>query len=126
MAYVQLSADQCRAREQAIVDRHAKLKRDPHPAILADRAARFKEHIEAMTIRPAIEEWAENVSKAYGRKVRVHHTVTDWVTALMIIRYGEAEYHWPLEFSDEDVQRADEIEGGKLAPYIQLIADDPS
>lgn len=123
MAYVQLSADECRAREQEIFDRMTKQRKDPQPAILADRARRFKGHIEATTIRPEIAEWAARISQQFGHQVKVHFTVTDWVTALMIIRYGEAEYFWPFEFTDEDVQRAEELEGGKLAPYIALIPD---
>ena len=32
--------------------------------------------------------------------------VVDWITALLICRYGEAEYNWPAEFSDADITRA--------------------
>lgn len=123
MAYIQLSQAQIIERENSVLSIAAATRKDPHRAILADRAARWKEHVSASDVRPEIVTWSATIVQRFGKKVRVHHNVVDWITALFIIRYGEAEYHWPMEFTDEDLQRATDLLGGRLGDAVELIPD---
>ncbi len=68
---------------------------------------RYAAHMKAMHIQPELKEWAQFMTARYGAKVQLHFShYTDWVLALMIVRWGEAEEHWPEEFTDKDVRRA--------------------
>ncbi len=68
---------------------------------------RYEAHMKAMPIPPELTEWAQFMVARYGAKVQLHFAhYTDWVLALMIVRYGEAEGFWPKEFTQKDVKRA--------------------
>ena len=68
---------------------------------------RYEELTKAMPVPPLLKEWASLMTARHGEKVKVHQSVyTNWLTALLIVRYGEAESFWPKEFSDKDINRA--------------------
>ncbi len=53
---------------------------------------RYAAHMKVMSIQPELKEWAQFMVARYGAKVQLHFShYTDWVLALMIVRYGEAE-----------------------------------
>lgn len=89
-------------------------------AVLQDRADRFAAHVATMTITPDLAAWALAMATTYGTPyVRMHYFVADWLTALLIARYGEepdaarssdpAFAGWPNAFTDADRQRAAEM-----------------
>ena len=54
-----------------------------------------------------LQEWAGYMTAKYGPTVKVHQCMYDnWLTALLIVRYGEAIHHWPSEYTESDIQRA--------------------
>jgi hypothetical protein len=103
--------------------------------VLHARATRYADHVRRMTITPDLAQWALAMTQQFGPYVLVHHFVADWITALLILRYGEEERGydavevaaaqaegrapacstdpaftgWPLAFSDEDRARAREL-----------------
>lgn len=58
-------------------------------------------------------DWAARMSVKYGEKVKVWHNVLDWVSALYVVRWGEAVEHWPDVLTEKDIQRAHDWEGGR-------------
>ena len=52
------------------------------------------------------------MASVYGPGVLMHQSVslpgytTDWITALLVVRYGESEYFWPEDFGVDDLRRA--------------------
>lgn len=118
MPYTKMTQEEIIVRENAICDEGRQAGLSEQQIIKErskDRKLRWREHIAAMTIRPEIASWAADMEKKFCPKVDIHHnTKCDWVMALMIVRYGEAEYHWPMEFSDDDVARAIKMKFGKL------------
>ncbi len=68
---------------------------------------RYQELTDAIPVPSLLKEWVALMTARHGEKVKVHQSVyTNWLTALLIVRYGEAEGYWPKEFSDKDVNRA--------------------
>lgn len=99
-------------RKQAQLD-----GRDPHLLIIADRLARWATHALIAAAPPVVHEWAVNMVSRYGApRVRIWHTTVDWITALAIARYGEAEDFWPPTFQDGDLLRAAEWHAGAWVP----------
>lgn len=84
-----------------------------HAAIVADRLERWKEVVAAIKVPEALDKWAQRMTAVYGPKVLMHERrrgvagyETDWITALLIVRYGESEYYWPEVFGKQDMERA--------------------
>ncbi len=88
--------------------------------VLADRADRYAAHVATMDLAPEIVQWSLAMRKQFGTSyVRCSHFVADWITALLIVRYGEEPdaalstdptfAGWPVAFSDQDVQRAADL-----------------
>lgn len=76
-------------------------------AITADRAERWKEVMKDMEVPAKLEKWAQTMSIMHGPRVKVWANELDWLTALMVGSYGEAEYNWPDEFGDDELRKAD-------------------
>ena len=87
--------------------------------VLKDRAARYAAHMAKMDIPPEMALFALAMSQRFGSYVKVHHFIADWLTSLLIVRYGEecdpalsemrndgSPGGWPLTFDDADKQRA--------------------
>jgi hypothetical protein len=75
-------------------------------AINKDRRMRWAPLVKAMTVPPELKEFAAEMTARHGPKVRVWENDLDLITALLVARYGEAEYFWPETFGDDDVRRA--------------------
>jgi hypothetical protein len=104
--------------------------------VLQDRADRYAAHLATMTIAPDMVQWALTMGRRYGPWVKVHHFVADWLTALLIIRYGEEpdaarsddpNFHgWPVAFTDDDTARASELLAGTKWPQaLTLLPKNP-
>ncbi len=116
---------------------------EPYLLVLEARAAAFAAHVASMDIAPEMTVWALAMARKYGSWVRAHFFIADWITALLIVRYGEepdAEKStdqrvdddgvrifqgWPRAFSDADLQRAQELLQGKnWSADLTLLARD--
>jgi hypothetical protein len=101
---------------------------------LRDRAARYAAHVAAMDLTPDVVQWALAMrAKWQSPYVQVHRFIADWLTALLIVRYGEecdparctpctlasgepASLGWPAAFSEADLARAAELLAGVKWP----------
>ena len=99
--------EECREHELAI---NNGLMNDEQliAAITEDRAQRWKEVMKDVGVSAEMEKWAQSMSIMHGPRVMVWRNELDWLTALMVGRYGEAEYHWPDAFGDDDLHRANQ------------------
>lgn len=59
-------------------------------AICGQRQREYAAHIATMEIPTALSDWAADMAARFGPVVRVHAHIVDWITALMIVQYGEA------------------------------------
>ncbi len=56
-----------------------------------DRQQQYAAHIATMSgDRTRLDLWATEMTLRFGPVVRIHAHVVDWLTALMIVMYGEA------------------------------------
>lgn len=111
--------DDLRDREHAIGERIRKAGgADTHiiAAIDGDRAARWEPIVKAMLVPAELREWERDMIDLHGPAVQVWRNTVDWITALVIVRYGEAEYFWPHELDAEDVHRARRWQYGSRTP----------
>lgn len=120
-------------------DRHARKKwpkkeADAYLPLLQERADRFAAHVASMPPDGDITRFAAVMGQRFGRYVRVHHFIADWVTAFLIVRYGEEPdperttdgHGWPTTFSDEDRERALQLlENKKWPAYLTLLTPPP-
>ncbi len=68
---------------------------------------RYEKLSSAIAVPSELQEWVGYMKVKYGEVVKVHQSkYTSWIIALLIVRYGEAETHWPDKFSEADIQRA--------------------
>lgn len=142
-----LTKEQIVIREKRVTDEAIDAKRDPATAIFEDRMRRWSIFLKDFQVRPEISEWAQKMTEKFrrddkvltgeefdgalegevvpgvdGTMCRIHGDDVSWVLALLIVRYGQAEYHWPDEgFSDEDVQRAKEWYLGRTPEAVAYL-----
>ena len=109
-----LTHDEIVAREQAVYDAAIAARTSPIEALSADRALRWAAIVPTIVRPQALTDWAARMTALHGPFCKMHYGIVGWITGLLICRYGEAEYHWPTEFSERDVIRALEWERGKL------------
>jgi hypothetical protein len=58
--------------------------------VLPDRAARYAAHVASMDLSPEIVQWAMLMAKGHEASyVKMDHFYCDWITMLLIKRYGE-------------------------------------
>jgi len=91
--------------------------RKEYARICAERMKMFREHIAQMEVPPELAAWASAMEQKYGSKAKVWCHDCDYITALMIVRYGEDVSHWPEEFSNNDIDRALTWYQGKNVPH---------
>lgn len=103
--------------------------------VLQERASRYAAHVASMAITPSIASWMLGMRARYlSDYVQCHHYIADWLTALLIVRYGEepsADHStdqrlddngarifagWPTTLSAQDLRRAAELLEGKNWP----------
>lgn len=101
---------QLAARESDLVARLREMGAtddEVHASIAADRRVRWAEATAATTVPDVLKVWELEMQTRFGDTVQVWRTAgLSWLTALLVARYGEAEYHWPLTLGIEDVRRA--------------------
>lgn len=107
-------------RERAIVAEALRRQDDPRPLIIADRLQRWTSWLHAMRVPREFHEWAARMQAAYGLTVPVWNVPLPWLLALLVVRYGEAEYWWPAEFQPADIARALEWEAGVMPAAVRL------
>lgn len=111
---------------------HPNIKAEHYLPVLQDRADRFAAHVATMHIPPSVSLWVSACVAKYGTEyVRMHWYVADWITALLIMRYGEepdAERStdpnfkgWPTTFTTEDMKRAQDLLSGDFTRGGQFI-----
>ncbi len=97
----------------------------PYPELCKLRRAEWQAHVDQMTVRPEIKFWEKSMINEYGPTIAVGRNRVSPLVGLMVVRYGEAiwsnvtgklEKFWPDEFSDADVQRANDWITGKRIP----------
>lgn len=93
-------------------------------AIAADRIERWRPLVAAMKVPEQLAEWARQMTDLQGPRVMVFAQTLDWLTALLVARYGEAEYNWPAAFSADDVRRAWRWLGGDKPEGVTYIVSE--
>jgi hypothetical protein len=117
-----LTHDEIVAREHAVHEKCLQDRQDPVYWIAQDRAKRWSEFRAEFPVREEVAAWAESMAAKHGTVLRFYNNTVDWVAALLICRYGEAEYNWPVEFSDADVSRAKEWIKGKMPDGVLYLS----
>ncbi len=80
--------------------------RKEYSQVCHERRKAYMDHMRTMNVPQEINAWAVAMEQKYGPKAKVWMHDVDWVTALMIVRYGEDASQWPKEFTEEDAKRA--------------------
>lgn len=95
-------------RERVVTESTTPLGQDAvYAAIAQDRAERWAKQLEGREELAEIREWAGQMTIRHRNQyVRAHRTVLPWVTALYVVRYGEAEDYWPEALTADDARRA--------------------
>lgn len=108
----------------------AELNAMPYENVKALRRQAAIAHVTGMPQDPRITAWVPRMTRKHKTDVvgmhfhGRHHlnrtsdnkpvfepdTALPWLAALLIGRYGEAPYHWPTEWSEDDIKRALEWE----------------
>lgn len=111
--------DHIAARNAEVTSAWPEAAANAYLPVLATRAAAFAAHVASMEIAPEVAVWALAMARQFGSFVRVHHFVADWITALLILRYGEEPdaskstdpnfAGWPKAFTAEDLVRAQQL-----------------
>jgi len=85
-------------------------------AIAQDRRERWAKLLEGREESADIRTWAASMATLYGPMVRVHRSRLDWITALYVTRYGEAEDFWPAQLGPDDLRKAQRWLRGERRP----------
>lgn len=109
-------------RERQIYAAAKDSKQNAFDLIAADRIARWNAIMPEIPIPPELEAWKGVMQQKHGPAVIVHGMTLGWITALMVVRYGQAEYHWPYEFSTDDVKRARRWVAGETPEGVRYPA----
>ncbi len=123
---------QLREREQAIVEEHRVIygtvdTKAAYDLITADRLERWAAFVKDLKVPKALKKWAAMMEAVHGPEVMLHDVrkhaglcgyKVDFITALLVVMYGEAEYSWPEELGDDDLKRAYAWMNGKKVPGV--------
>lgn len=107
----QLTHDEIVTRERGLYDACIEQSRDPVFAIAQDRKVRYDAYLSELVVRPDVAVWSSQMEVLHGPVCRYYNSTVGYIVALLVCRYGEAEYYWPdpsAGFTDEDVARANE------------------
>lgn len=85
-----------------------------YQVVLPSRRNAYALHVTQMAVPDDLNAWVAWMTERHGPTVKVWHNTVPWLEALLVVRYGEAVEHWPAEFSEGDVLRAQEWSQGKL------------
>lgn len=89
--------------------------------ISADRIARWNAIIPEIAIPDYTHEWKEAMQKKHGPSVLVHGMALGWITALIVVRYGQAEYFWPGALTADDLKRATRWLAGETPEGVRYL-----
>lgn len=104
-------AETAHLREPRLSERHYV------DTLLPARRAAYRAEIEAADVPEPLRQWAERMTARHGYAVRVWFNDLDWLSALMVVRYGEAVDKWPDGFDATfDVARAERWEKDPTGP----------
>lgn len=117
-----------RVTQEELVDREAAItrtafaeRRDPMPDLRAYRLSRWTAWLAAMSTPDELIAWESRMMMRYGTStVQVWRAPVPWLIALLVVRYGEAEYWWPNAFSRDDLLRAMTWEGGLIPAGVTM------
>jgi hypothetical protein len=93
----------------------------PYEDLCKLRRQAWAAHMATMTAPDALAAWEATIIKRHGPKVQVWANQLPWMTALMVVRYGEAIGFWPAAFDAKDVQRAQEWTNGRIPYGVKII-----
>ncbi len=83
---------------------------------------RYETLSSAIPVPSELQEWVGYMKVKYGEVIKVHQSkYTNWITALLIVRYGEAETFWPNKFSEADIRRAARWYHGECPEGVSYI-----
>jgi hypothetical protein len=106
MAKPRPTHDEVRDREIDLLTLDGRVCEDRMHMVHADRAARYAAIAAEMTVPDSLVAWAAHMAQMFGPTARIWKNDVNWIIALLIVRYGESEHHWPHRFDAEDVKRA--------------------
>lgn len=101
-------------KQRAMIEGDIEDPRAAQFAIRTDRYERWAKCVAALKVPDELKAWAAAMATACGKdgepatECVVWANRVDWITALLIVLYGEAEYFWPLELGAVEVQRAED------------------
>lgn len=108
-------------RERRIYEAAKDSKQNPFDLISADRIERWSAIIPEIDIPDEIHLWKDAMQKKHGPSVLVHGMTLGWITALVVVRYGQAEYHWTDALTPDDVKRAKRWLAGETPEGVRYI-----
>lgn len=100
------------------------LARLPYPELCKLRRRAWEAHVATMNVPAELAGWAAEMAKRHGLKVQVWSNELPWLTALLVVRYGEAMECWPAAFSVQDIARARDWANGQIPGGVTLITED--
>jgi hypothetical protein len=111
------------ADHHALVRRELELSRNGgHIAVVADREQRWPRRMATVKVGLNLRAWADDMAKRHGNpRCRVGFQRVDWLTALMVVRYGESEDYWPAAFTKADEERAVRWQAGEVPRRVTYL-----
>jgi len=95
--------------------------------VLEEREGQMKEVMGNVLIAPGLESWARRMRKRFGAiqeycgaDVIMGHLPVNYLTALMMQRYGHDPAQWPKSFEPSDFERAMGWENGHVPSYASF------
>lgn len=112
-----------RLTHDEIVQLESQLAQGENPVkeIFLSRNRRWAAALDEIPLPNELVEWRSRMIAKYGPGVLMFGDPVGWITGLLICRYGQAEYHWPTEFSPGDIKRAMEWEAGLKPEGCQFL-----
>lgn len=89
--------------------------------IMVERRVQYAKFLRDNKVPEVIRDWAGRMSHRYGRLVKVWHNELDWISALYVVRWGEAVEHWPAQLTEKDIERAFRWEKGETPAAITYL-----
>lgn len=112
-------------REKTLAAAHAHDGQAAIEAIQKDRRQRWKALLAGREEPPEILRWAADMEIVHGQKaVKVWRNVLPWITALYVVRYGEAEDFWPARLGESDLAKARRWLSGSTPAGVTYVQEE--
>lgn len=86
-----------------------------------ERARAYLVQITRMELHPYLTVWASEMEKKHTRAtIKVHHNYLPWLSALLVVRYGEAVDQWPSASTEKDLERARRWKHGEQPKVVSV------